>query len=491
MDKWDEFLNALAWFKPGPSGWQSWFKSPAKNLEAIVQWIWEVLQGDFNEDQTTAQIATGTVISMIPFVDQICDVRDVVANCKKINQDTSNKWAWIGLVLTLIGLFPTLGSLAKGCLKIVFAYGRKGAFSVAKNARLDDFWSLSKPYVEAGIQKLNDFLARPEVRKTLQANKWDNAYKELATLTRELSSKINVSELTKYFDEIIKALKEFVDWIGKYGSAAMKTKAGDLLTMVRGIRDKANTELANVIKPVQDWLNKLAQRLDVEHALRYKASTNTVNPHNYARHSLDAELEAIQKKLPKGVKVAKKGEFSALKNAPKVPPGHFDISKKAKPPLRNAFNTFHDIRPDHLPEGTVIYRVLDPKSNDNSICWMTKAEFDLLHNKDMWRERFAVWKNWNSNGEYLTYTVPKGGMPVWRGTTASQPFKDANENIVKASSDGEAYWLKGGHEQIVVNPALLDPKMASKRDFTGWGYKDGDIEVNLIGVPVLETNWRK
>ena len=86
----------------------------------------EFLQGDFNDDQTTAQMVTGTVISMIPFVDQICDVRDVVANCKKINQDSANKWHWVALALTLIGLFPTLGSLVKGCFKVLFAYGRKG-----------------------------------------------------------------------------------------------------------------------------------------------------------------------------------------------------------------------------------------------------------------------------------------------------------------------------------------------------------------------------
>jgi hypothetical protein len=485
---WDELENGLAWFKAAPG---NWLKSAKKDLEAAAQWIWEVIQGDFNDDQTTAQAVTGTVISMIPIVDQICDVRDVVANCRKINQDTSNKWAWVALVLTLVGLFPTLGSLAKGCFKILFAYGRKGAFKVAKNAKLDDFWSLTKPHVEAGIQKLNDFMARPEVRKALKALKWDNAYKELAKLCRELSGKLNVSALTKVFDEIIDALKKLTDLISKWGTAAMKTQAGQLLTMVKGIRDKANTELAKVLKPVQDWLNKLAQRLDVEHALRYKASTNAVNPHNYVRHGLDAELEAMKKKLPKGVKVAAEGEFGALRNAPKVPATHFDISDKAKPPLKKAFNTFHDIKPDILPEGTVLYRVLDPKSNDNSICWMTKAEFDLLHNKDMWRERFAVWKHWNSNGEYLTYTVPSGGMPVWRGTTASQRLEGEGGKILNANAAGDGYWLKGGHEQIVVNPALLDPLKASKRDFTGWGYKDGDIEVNLIGVPVLETNWRK
>jgi hypothetical protein len=484
---WDELENGLAWFVAAPA---KWLGSAKKDLEAAAQWIWEVLQGDFNDDQTTAQMVTGTVISMIPFVDQICDVRDVVANCKKINEDKSNKWAWIGLVLTLIGLFPTLGSLVKGSFKILFAYGRKFVFKAGKEALQSDFWKLSKPHVEASIVKLNEFLARPEVRKTLAAMKLDNPYKYLAEQMRKLAGQMNVGALIKEFDKVIESLKGFTDLISKWGSAAMKTQAGELLLKVKAIRDQANTKLAEVLKPVQDWINKLAQRLDVEHALRNKAVTNAVNPHNFVRHSLDAELEAIKKKLPKGVKVAAEAELPALKKTPSVPSGHFDIGDKVPRPLSKAYNTFHDIRPDHLPEGTVLYRVLDPSSNDNSICWMSKIEFDALLNKDMWRERFAVWKHWNSNGEYLTYTVPKGGMPVWRGTTASQRLTNDGK-VINANAAGDGYWLKGGNEQIVVNPALLDPKLASKREYTGWGYGEGDIEVSLIGVPILETNWRK
>ena len=118
----DEFENALAWFTAAPS---SWIKSAKKDLAACAEWIWEVLQGDFNDKATTAQVVTGTVISMIPFVDQICDVRDVIANCKKIDKEPSHSWHWVSLILTLIGLFPTLGSFVKGCGKVMFASVRK------------------------------------------------------------------------------------------------------------------------------------------------------------------------------------------------------------------------------------------------------------------------------------------------------------------------------------------------------------------------------
>lgn len=486
---WNELENALAWSTAAPS---RWLAGAREDLSAAAEWIWIVLQGDFVEEQTTAQTVTGTVISMIPFVDQICDVRDVVANCKKINQDSSNRWAWVALALTLIGLFPTLGSLVKGCFKIMFAYGRKAMFQAGKTALDADMWKASKPFVEKGIGKLNDFLARPEVRRALKALKIDNPYIYLAEQLRQLAGSLSVGKLITAFDSAIAALNKLLDMVKKWGSSAMQTQAGQLLQSVKKVREQANTALADALAPVQNYLNRLAQRLDVEHRLTHKASTNVPNPHGDVRMSLDAEIVELRKSPPSWVKVGKEGEFPGRDKAPPVPQTHFDIGDMAAPPLRAAYETFHGaVKPDILPPGTVLYRVLGPKNFDNAVYWMCKAEFEKLHSKPEWREHFAVWKNWNANGEYLTYTVPPGhGMPVWRGKAASQQFKDRAGNAVPADDKGNTFWLEGGHEQIAVNPKLLDPKHAGQREFTGWGYDDNDIEVNLIGVPILDRNWK-
>lgn len=489
---WNELENALAWYAAAPS---RWIKSAKQDLSAAADWIWIVLQGDFAEEQSTAQVVTGTVISMIPFVDQICDVRDVVANCKKINQGGSDRWAWVGLALTLIGLFPTLGSLVKGCFKVILAYGRKAMVDAGKVALDADMWKACKPFVEAGIGKLNDFLARPEVRKTLKALKIDNPYKYLAEQLRKVSGSLSVGKLTGAFDSAIGALNELLDLVKKWGTAAMQTQAGQLLQTVKKVRDQANKGLADVLVPVQNYLDRLAKRLDVEHRATHQASTNVINPHGANRMSLDAEIETLRKAPPDWVKVKRAGKHPEREKPPHVPPGHFDISDDAAVPLKNAYKTFaDDLRHDILPPGTFLYRVVDPKSADNSICWMTKAEFDKLRSKSDWRDHFAVWKHWNSNGEFLTYVVPPGpGMPVWRGTTASQQLKQRKglvEEVVKADNKGNSFWLDGGAEQIVVNPALLDVKHASKRQLTGWGYGDGEIDVNLVGVPSLERNWK-
>ncbi len=487
---WEELQNALAWHTAAPS---RWLASAQQDLSAAAEWIWVVLQGDFAEDQTTAQTVTGTVISMIPFVDQVCDVRDIVANCKKINQDTSNKWAWFALLLTLIGLIPTLGSLVKGCFKILFAYGRKAMASSSKAALDADLWKATSPYVEAGVRKLNDYLSRPEVRKTLSALRIDNPYKYLADKLRELKGQVNVAVLLRAFDDALKVLNQLLDLVNKWGSAALQTRVGQLLQSVKAVRDKADAQLGALVAPAQNWLNRLAQRLDVEHRLNYQASTNAVNPHNFTRFSLDAEVLALKKAPPSWVQVGKAGEFPELKKAPVAPNGHFDIGDAGDKlaGLKNAHKTFNTVRPDVLPPGTVIYRVVAPNSLDNSICWMTKAEFDKLRSKPEWRDRFAVWRHWNSNGEFLTYTVPPGeGLKVWRGTTASQVLKDRNERVIPANEQGDGYWLQGGAEQLVVHPQHLQRELLGQRQFTGWGYDEGDIQVNLVGVPILQNNWR-
>ena len=473
---WDELENALAWYSAAPT---RWMQSAKKDLSAAAEWLWVVLQGDFADEQTTAQTVTGTVVSMIPFVDQICDVRDIVANCKKINADTSNKWAWVALVLTLIGLFPTLGSLAKGGFKVLFAYGRKAMRGAAKEALDASMWTASKPWVEKGVQKFNDFLARPEVRKTLAALKIDNPYKYFAKELRTWAGKLNVGLLTAAMDTGIAKLRKFTDLIDKWGSAAMKTQTGQLLGMVKRVRDQANTRLAEALKPAQDWLNKLAQRLEVEDRLAYRTSTNVVNPHNFVRPSNEEELAAFAKKKPKWVDETEVIKHPAETRAPSKS-GWFDIGKSARKPLNEAYKTFEEgaIQAVTHPPGTVLYRVIDPGSYDNSICWMSKAEFDKLLSKDDWRRRFAVWSSWNGDGEFVTYTVPPGkGLNVWEGATASQKI------------EGTAYVLEGGARQIVLNPADLDPKYLSKREFTGWGYDDLGRKVDLVGVPILQTNW--
>lgn len=472
----DQFENALAWFSAAPS---RWIDSARQDLNAAAEWIWGVLQGDFNDEATTAQTVTSTVISMIPFVDQICDVRDIVANCKKINEDTSNNWAWFSLALTLIGLFPMLGSLAKGCFKVIFASARKGAFK-ASASMADTFWEISKPWIEKGIGKLNQFMARPEVRKAMAALKWDNPYKELSNLARELAGKVSTATLLKALDEGIGALKKLLELIKKWGNAAMTTKAGALLETIMSVRNHANTKLGEIVKPLQNWLNRLARRLDIEADGHYRAYLRTTTPHSFTKPTELEELVEFGKKKPAWVDKTKTEAHPPAKAAP-TKHDWPDLSDAANGPTKGKYDTFEKgtISAVTIPPGETLYRVLDPFSSDNSICWMRKAEFEKLKSRDEWRRKFAVWTNWNANGEYVTYTVPAGsGLNVWEGIVGTQKHKI-----------DEMYKAEGGGTQIVLDPAQLQKEYLGKRRPTGWGYGSFDEANDMVGVPTLKNNW--
>ncbi|MBG9990680.1 AHH domain-containing protein [Pseudoalteromonas sp. NZS37] len=84
-------------------------------------WLWGALQGDFNKDPTTARIVVGSIISMIPIIDQVMDVRDILANVMLLTDDdkANDNDGWIAFTLTAIGLVPVLGSAVKGVGKVV------------------------------------------------------------------------------------------------------------------------------------------------------------------------------------------------------------------------------------------------------------------------------------------------------------------------------------------------------------------------------------
>lgn len=477
---WEELENALAWYQSAPS---RWIQSAKQDLAAAAEWIWGVLQGDFNEEATTAQTVTGTVISMIPLVDQLCDVRDVVANCKKINAEPDNNWHWVALGLTLIGLFPTLGSLVKGCGKILFAYARKGALDVTAKGMSSTGGKLGKEFVEAGIAKLNAFLDRPEVRRTLKALKIDNPYKWLAAQLREVKAQVNIGALRKAFDQAYSTLTQLLDLVQKWASPVLVDRAKALLNIVDGVRRQLDQKMAQAIKPLQDILDQLARRLDVEADNTYRAYLKTTNVHHFNRPAMAAELDVFRTNKPVWVDVRKAGRNRALKDKPEIPEGYPNITA-TEGALKEKWKTFHTLANKDIPPGETLYRVVDPGSFDNSIAWMRKKEFDTLTSKADWRRRFAVWANWNGNGEFVTYTVPPGKpLKVWEGKTASQELKD--------DAHGTTYWLEGGATQIVLDPKNLEKSFLGKRQPSGWGYTDFSTPTDKIGVPQLTNNWRE
>ena len=94
--------------------------------------------------------------------------------------------------------------------------------------------------------------------------------------------------------------------------------------------------------------------------------------------------------------------------------------------------------PVELPEGSKLYRVIDSLSKPNGSYWTTTDPRTV--SEAQWRSGAAVNGEWNGDGAFVEYEVPKGGMKVWSGEAASQ-----------MSSDG-ANMLSGGGNQVWVPP---------------------------------------
>jgi hypothetical protein len=468
----DEFENALAWFCSAPAGW---IEQGKKNLAAGAEWIWEVLQGDFNGQASTTQVVTGTVISMIPFVDQICDVRDLVANCQKLDKEPEHSWHWFSLAFTLIGLIPGLGSLLKGCLKVLFSGMRKAGAVSGVTPRL------SLHFDEAIVQ-LNRFFARPEVLAALKAMKWDSPHRTLAAEIKKVAARVSTGALLGAFDHVAGAANHLLGLVTKWGGGTLALRAADVGRKIGRVREGANRHLNEAVAPLRNALEALARRLEIEADMAHRAYLNSVNPHAFAKVSEADEIVALNKAKPNWVDTTTKVAYPKIDHPPVAAPGWTSTAsdpKRGRHPLNEAHKTFNTIQALTIPPGTKLYRIVDPTSFDNSICWMSETEFKKLKSKADWRRRFAVWANWNSNGEFIVYTVPPGpGLNVWEGVTASQRLEKTD------------FVLEGGARQIVVDPSHIEQSHLSPRKKTGWGYDDLGATNSLVGVPVQRNHVR-
>jgi len=99
--------------------------APAEETEEEEPGFWGTigggLMGEFNEDPNFAMIGVDVGVSLIPILDQASDIRDIIAHLYYliVRQQYDRFMRWLGLVFTLIGLIPELGSAIKGASKFV------------------------------------------------------------------------------------------------------------------------------------------------------------------------------------------------------------------------------------------------------------------------------------------------------------------------------------------------------------------------------------
>lgn len=411
----------------------------ADSTQNVFVWLWEAIQGDFNQERSLGQVAFDTAISIIPGVDQVCDVRDLIANGKQINEDKTNVWAWVSLGLTLIGLFPSLGSLVKGVLKIFFLFIRRsGGNAVAKAVDEAMTWVIA-------------FLRRREVAKYWKALKWDDLFGELARYVRQVRERLNLQALLQAFDRGMALLRNLLGMVANI--PVVGRRAAETVEMMARIRREADEYLQHALKPLQDALDAIIRRLELEDLAQRSGILNTRNVH-FRGGLPEARAVALMRETKPRPKWLSDGaaEFKPM-DPTKFRPKLENARSRGWPTLTDEeIMTFAEgLQAVELKGPLRLYRVVGPGNMAAAKDWVSEEVFKRLQQADdpksAWRRHLAVWPDWNPDGQFVVFDLQPGeSIKVWVGPAASQ-FKPKELGMRKLH-------LEGGYEQIKFDAAL-------------------------------------
>lgn len=236
---------------------------------SVAKWVGTALAGDFADDQSYGQIAFGTVVTLIPVVDQIGDVRDIVANLHRLTfRKQYNEFSpWFGLVVTVIGCVPEIGSVIKGVVKSLF----KAVKSGAKKLPLTKLIRLLNSLGEGNVIKfLRDLLDR--IRPYA-----DEAAKTIKTLLEAFKTKLKqwrtiafgkaeqmIDELLASIDEVYKLVPEMARKVAEWIAENLKKTVDDAVDfMLKGVtraRNGARQLKEKFIKGVGKGLEDVAKK---------------------------------------------------------------------------------------------------------------------------------------------------------------------------------------------------------------------------------------
>ncbi|MFB2877370.1 DUF4157 domain-containing protein [Floridanema aerugineum] len=108
---------------------------PAAGFDIGKQLLEGAVVGDFNENPTIWNTIGQVAIGFVPYAGQVADIRDIVANVKKLHETGyKDPDAWINLVLSGIGIIPGVGDAIKAVGKGSKGAIRKALSGVLKNA---------------------------------------------------------------------------------------------------------------------------------------------------------------------------------------------------------------------------------------------------------------------------------------------------------------------------------------------------------------------
>lgn len=228
----------------------------------LGEWIWGALQGDFNTERSTGQIGFDMVVSLIPVVDTVCDVRDLIANVRQYRKDPTNKVTLFFIATTVVGFFPELGTVAKSVLRLVWVYLKpliKHADDITDASKLI---AATKRACDAALPKITEYLQHNRVAKWATAGKLPDIYKFVAKTIGETAEKISPSNLSRLLNEKLDELKALLEKIRPIVPSLIREKVDELLKTVDIQRRTISSAIQQFAQPVRTILKVVAKRLD-------------------------------------------------------------------------------------------------------------------------------------------------------------------------------------------------------------------------------------
>ena len=334
----------------------------------------------------------------------------------------------------MIGLFPVLGSLVKGVLKIFFLFIRRsGGNTIAKAVDEAMTWVIT-------------LLRKKEVMTYWRKLRWGNVFAELANAVKKVRSQVQLGALLQAFDRGIGLLDELLGKLRYVPLASAKAK--QTLEMVKAVRLLANSHLEKAIKPIQDALDVIVRRLELENLAQHRGVLNTTNVH-FRGGLPEARAVSLMRKAeppPAWLSRGKPGEFLPLDPEEKIKTvnekaaqGYPKINEDQISSFANGMEAVELVGPQRL------YRVVSPSGVASAQDWVTEAVFNQIKAaadpKSAWRKHLAVWPDWNVNGQFVIYELKAGEtLKVWKGPAAAQVKPEAADLLNR--------FLEGGWEQV-------------------------------------------